>query len=329
MALTALTPSTLDDLDRRALFELDCDSTVSIAALGHKCKVSRDRIAYRIQALEADGTIERYTIGVNPYRAGQTLFKTYFVLEKNPQIISQVISFLKKQPGVFWVAEVEGRWDLLYAAYANNAFEFSSLQDVVIAQFAKYIISFEVYVVVEAIFFRKKYLTFGPLKDNQIGEFRIGGEPANLDIDTIDAKILSLLSTNSRIPTTSLAEKIDLSPTATAYRVARLERDKIIVAYKIDLNPSRTLYQSFKAQYYLKSHQMNDSLYQFCKTHPNIVCLIHQLGECKVELEIDAQDFNHYQDILNELRAKFSGTVNTVNFKSQFYIWQPLGIKHR
>lgn len=61
----------------------------------------------------------------------------------------------------------------------------------------------------------------------------------NLQIDAIDGRILRLLQRDGRITTTDLAERIGLSPTATAERVKRLTRDGIITGYGARLDPKK------------------------------------------------------------------------------------------
>jgi Lrp/AsnC family transcriptional regulator, leucine-responsive regulatory protein len=57
------------------------------------------------------------------------------------------------------------------------------------------------------------------------------------ELDGIDKRILQLLQVDGRIATVDLAEKIGLSPTATAERVKRLQKDAFILGYSARLDP--------------------------------------------------------------------------------------------
>lgn len=59
------------------------------------------------------------------------------------------------------------------------------------------------------------------------------------DLDKLDRKILATLQADGRITTTQLAEKIGLSPTATAERVKRLTRDKYILGFGARIDPKK------------------------------------------------------------------------------------------
>jgi len=51
-------------------------------------------------------------------------------------------------------------------------------------------------------------------------------------LDAIDERLIALLSRNARMTLTALAHEVALSRTAVQARMARLERDKVIVGYR-------------------------------------------------------------------------------------------------
>ncbi|VVT10442.1 Lrp/AsnC ligand binding domain-containing protein [Rhizobium sp. EC-SD404] len=59
------------------------------------------------------------------------------------------------------------------------------------------------------------------------------------DLDRIDRKILRSLQVDGRLTNTELADRIALSPTATAERVKRLTREGYIEGYGARLSPAK------------------------------------------------------------------------------------------
>lgn len=59
------------------------------------------------------------------------------------------------------------------------------------------------------------------------------------DLDRLDRKILAILQQEGRIAHVDLAERIGLSPTATAERVKRLTRDGVVTGYGARLDPAK------------------------------------------------------------------------------------------
>mgnify|MGYP000899922922 CR=1 FL=1 len=55
-------------------------------------------------------------------------------------------------------------------------------------------------------------------------------------IDSFDRKILRELTNEARVSQTDLSERVGLSPTTCARRLARLEENRIIRGYSVDLN---------------------------------------------------------------------------------------------
>jgi Lrp/AsnC family transcriptional regulator, leucine-responsive regulatory protein len=58
-------------------------------------------------------------------------------------------------------------------------------------------------------------------------------------LDNIDRRILALLQEDGRMATVELAERIGLSPTATAERTKRLQKDGFIIGYAARLDPAK------------------------------------------------------------------------------------------
>lgn len=54
--------------------------------------------------------------------------------------------------------------------------------------------------------------------------------------DAIDERLISLLSENARLSLTALAKSVSLSRTAVQARIARLERDEVILGYRAVVN---------------------------------------------------------------------------------------------
>ncbi|PWV97539.1 AsnC family transcriptional regulator [Hoeflea marina] len=59
------------------------------------------------------------------------------------------------------------------------------------------------------------------------------------EIDRIDRKILAAMQDDGRLTNLQLAEKISLSPTATAERLKRLTREGYILGYHARLSPEK------------------------------------------------------------------------------------------
>lgn len=66
------------------------------------------------------------------------------------------------------------------------------------------------------------------MTENQASSRQIGGGVR----DAVDERLVALLCDNARLTLTALAQKLALSRTAVQARMARLERDQVIVGYR-------------------------------------------------------------------------------------------------
>jgi Lrp/AsnC family leucine-responsive transcriptional regulator len=67
----------------------------------------------------------------------------------------------------------------------------------------------------------------GEMTENRAADRQIGGVR-----DATDEKLVALLGRNARMTLTALAQALGLSRTAVQARMARLERDRVIVGYR-------------------------------------------------------------------------------------------------
>lgn len=59
------------------------------------------------------------------------------------------------------------------------------------------------------------------------------------DLDRLDRRILRILQDDGRISNVDLSDRVGLSPTATAERVKRLQKEKVIRGYGVKLDPAK------------------------------------------------------------------------------------------
>lgn len=111
--------SRLDDIDTLILSELAKDSSISIPKLSSKINVNTSVAYSRIRRLQSRGLIRRFTIEVNNAALGYTV-KVLAGIKMDTKKRNHIIQELFNIDGVFEVAEVTGRFDILVTAYAKS-----------------------------------------------------------------------------------------------------------------------------------------------------------------------------------------------------------------
>ena len=316
----------LDHLDKRILYELDLNARQSIADLSRKLKLNRDRIIYRIKKLQDEGVLRGFTTAVNFCKLGIFVYKTYVRLEQNDKRVAEFVKHLEEHPEISWIGETDGKWDLLFSIGARGPADFYAAQEKILLEFSDIITNFSVYTVVDGLCFRKSFLVGLGTE-----HFYFGGPAGEAEIDEWDMKILKLLAQDSRLTKAEIASQLKLNPAGVKQRIERLEQEGIIVAYPITIDHAALGMLFFKAQLYLGScdPHSQQQLIELCKTNPYISMFIRQLGDCMIELELCVENYQQLNEIVGEIRQRFSPfvrAVDTMFIKRQSYKWVPFSL---
>lgn len=133
-------------------------------------------------------------------------------------------------------------------------------------------------------------------------------------LDRIDRKILSALQADGRITNLELADKVGLSPTATAERVKRLTRDGFILGYTARLDPSR-LQRGLLVFVEIKLDRMNPEVFS---TFAAAVARAPEVLECHLIaggfdylVKARVRDMEAYRSFLSDVLMALPGVRET------------------
>ena len=322
----------LDLADRRILFELDSNSRQSTSELARKVRLGRDLVEYRIDRLQSLGIVKRFCLLTNPYKLGLTVYKTYLRLETNKARVSELISYLDLHPRTYWLAECYGEWDLIFSHLAHTPQEFYDFQDKLFSNFKDIIVEFNVYTLVNYWWFPKKHLLGSRWQEEwrnslqaakseneksqnsargwsfETPEFTFGTTPDHYKLDEMEYKLIDLLGNNSRLSCTELAQFLKSSASIVKYRLDKLIQLGIVAGFRVDIDRSALGMNLYKVMVHLRDYDVQRELEfrEFCRKHPNISCYIQQLGDCKIEFEVEAKEQNEFNSIIDEVKERFS-----------------------
>lgn len=311
----------LDLLDRRILFELDCDSRRSLSELSRKVRLGRDLVTYRIDRLKQVGILNKCTAMINPYKLGLTVYKTYLKLEANRERWSEFVSHLDAHPRTSWLAECYGKWDVVWCVLAYSPKEVYDLQDRLFSEFRDIIFSFNVTTLVNYWWFPKKYLLGESSSEVQgwkfeLPEFTFGTTPLEHSLDETECGIIQLLCEDAQMSVTDMARRLRTTPAIVKYRTEKLEELGIIAGYRVDIDRSALGMTVFRVQVHPWEYDAVKELefHSFCRTHPRISEYAQQLGDCKLEFEVEAKDYAEFSAVIDEIRERFSSYVRSLEY---------------
>ncbi len=317
----------MDKLDRRILKELDLDSRQSMSQLARKLRFGRDTVEYRFQKLTEQGVIQRCSAIIDPYKLGLTIYKTYLKLENKRTRRDALLNFLSEHPRVYWIAECDGRWDMMFSVFATSAFEFYELQQKALSLFEDVVLSFDVFTLINLHLFHKSY--FGKV---DFRGRRIGGAPCVQRLDDTEFSILKILSENARESVPSIAGLVQSTPAIVRSRIKSMEEREIIAGYRVEVDLQKLGMIFFKAQLYLHhfGEKEIEALRASCLENIYITYFVEQLGACRVEIEVEATSYEAYLEVLQELRSKHCGLIRNIEtnlISREHFHWIPRGIR--
>ena len=133
-------------------------------------------------------------------------------------------------------------------------------------------------------------------------------------MDAIDRKILRVLQECGRITMAELSDKVGLSPTPCARRVAALEDQKVIEGYNARVNPDLL---GYSLTVFIEV-ELDQQTTQAVQAFEAAVRPFEQVMECHlmtgtrdVLLRVVARDLNHFDRFLEEQLMRVPGIRNT------------------
>jgi Lrp/AsnC family leucine-responsive transcriptional regulator len=133
-------------------------------------------------------------------------------------------------------------------------------------------------------------------------------------MDAIDRKIIAILQTEGRIKMAELSERVGLSPTPCARRVAMLEDAEVISGYSARVDQAKlglpvTIFVAVELE-----HQSTDALQAFeravSKFEEVMECYL-MTGSRDILLRVVAQDLTDFDRFLEARLMRVSGIRNT------------------
>ena len=298
-----------DALTRRLLALLDSDARMSVSDLARALTRGRDQIEYRLKQFTTNEIIRSYTTVINPHLFGRSIYKVYLKAFQASAKRRAFMATLAKHPRVFWIAEADGRWNLMFSLVAKDPIEFFKLQNEILAPYRTVIRDLEVNPLIQGNFYSRQYLGAKPRT------WSIGGEIKTHPLDEAGSKLLVALSRNARASNVYLGSQSGLRPDTLHHRLQNLEQAQVILGYRPEFNLSALGVTLFKAQLILDgfSTSMKEKFEQYCAAHERIVYLVHQIGMYPLEIEIEAADYYQYYRIIDEIQERFGEGIRSID----------------
>ncbi len=144
----------------------------------------------------------------------------------------------------------------------------------------------------------------------------------NLQIDSLDKKILSLITKNARIPFLEVARECKVSGAAIHQRIQRLMNIGVIKGSEFIINPGKIGYHTCAFMgIFLKKASLFDKVVRMLESIPQIVECHYTTGQYAIFIKIYAHNNEHLKTILhNKLQSidGISATETIISLEESF-----------
>jgi Lrp/AsnC family transcriptional regulator for asnA, asnC and gidA len=139
----------------------------------------------------------------------------------------------------------------------------------------------------------------------------------SFQIDSLDKKIIKMITKNARIPYLEVARECNVSGAAIHQRIQKLSRMGVITGSKFTIEPKKIGYNTCAYMgIYLEQASLYNDVLQELKKIPEITQCHFTTGNYSVFIKIFAQDNEHLKTILSDKIQLISGIARTETFIS-------------
>ncbi len=134
----------------------------------------------------------------------------------------------------------------------------------------------------------------------------------NYDIDSVDMKILMLLSEDAKMPYTEVAKKVFVSGGTVHVRMRKMEEMGIVKGTTLKMDYSKLGFDvTAFLGIYLEKSSLYDSVIGKLKNIDEIVRIHYTTGNYNIFVKLHCRDTRHLKDVLHDKIQQIEGIERT------------------
>jgi Lrp/AsnC family transcriptional regulator for asnA, asnC and gidA len=311
----------LKEKDEELLYELDKDCRQSLSQLAKKLKSKKTVVDYRIKRLENAGIIKGYYTLIDSFLLGYDNYRIYLNFQNLTQEIEQeIINYLVKDRSIYFVASVEGRFDLVVCKWVKKTKELYLFFKDLMQKYRQYIQSYLI-TPYEYDLFGSEYLTKKPKFEKRM-EWKFSTGKVVSKVDKLDLEILRQLSYNAKVSIVEIANKLNITPNTVRYRMKKLKEMGVIKSFRADIDFDLLGYKWFKVDIWLNNYNEYENILNFIKINPNTFVIDRSVGLADIEAEFHYKNTEELRSFLNKLMLQFPKSIKNYNYISMRKIYK-------
>lgn len=299
-----------DQVDLALLAELSLNGRESLTLLARKLGLSKQRLSYRLRALQRRGVLTGFFAIPNIFRLGFDHFRVFVRFQRLTEAgEKELLDHLLTRSDVSWLTQLDGDFDLEFVVWAQGVPAFESAYDDILGQFGP--------------LFQEKYFSLATRIEFRPWRFlsaagALPGEgvvlesrPGPIAIDAIDRRLLAELSRNGRLSLAALAARCRISPASAAQRLRALRRSGAVAGFgaKIDHVLLGRVYRKVFLRLEQPAGAPLDRLCAWLRARPEVIFLVKTVGGYDLEVELMTGPGGEFLAFMRRLRTEFAAEI--------------------
>lgn len=306
----------LDNKDLKILYELDKNSRKSNSEIGRKLRLSKEVVKYRIDRMLAGGVIIKFNTITNYFKLGYSKYRLFLRLKDvNKEKIDEIGNYFRDIGKAEWVVSCTGRWDMIVTFHLKNVNEFDDEIQSMMNKFSSHIQEKATATTLHLVHHLREYLMEKQVREIKSVVYHTSADE-QFPVDHADMEILKLLANNARMSVVDIGKRLKMTPRMVMYRMRRLEKAGVILAYKVLVDPKRMGNVFCKAIVYLASSEKEkiERFVAYCSSISEAIWPQRVLGTWDFEIDFEIESYDMFQKRLFEIKEKFSEIIQSTEF---------------
>ncbi|MBS3067569.1 AsnC family transcriptional regulator [Candidatus Micrarchaeota archaeon] len=302
----------LDSLDRKILSELDGDSRQAYSELAKKVRTKKDTVKYRIDRLIENEIIDGFYTVIDYSKLGFLLFRLYIQTEGIPETKKQeLLKYLKDHKNVNLLFRITGIYHISFDVWVKDTWQYEEFWYGLIEKFGVYFSNYHSALKTRYTEFSRNYLANDGKEKLQ---FTISQKTGKEDMDALDFKILTIISTDARESLVDIAKKSGTSVVTARDRLKQLIRKKVIVGFRTMLNYEKLGYQYYKVDLWFSNMARYSQIMQRILSHSNVIYTERTLITSHFEFDLEVKDFREFILIMDGFEKEFPEDIKRYEY---------------
>jgi len=305
----------LDNKDNKILAEIVNNARIPVNSLSKKVHISKELISYHIKKLEGKEVILGYQARLNLNFFSILAYNLLVKLSKyDKEREKRFVEFIKVQKYTHFIAKVGGNYDYIISFTIKRISDLKVYLNFMYENFGDLIAKHELFTYIGEV--KDDFATLFD-KSKNYGIVSMSDCDKNFVLDEVDKEIIKEITSDAKVSSVFLGEKLGLTSAAIAYRIKKLENNNVILGYRTIVDILKFNKQFYYVFFNVDVPNVSNEkrVINEMRRNPNILFTNMLAGSYSFLCMVVSDNNNEFYEILQDIQNKV-GVITDINIFS-------------